>query len=167
YAYGNPEGKAYIFPESGGGGGKKNGWVKNYFEDGKVRSEKEYEGGMVNGKVKIYHRSGALKLEGEMERNQKTGMWKESDEKGNLVMEYVYHNGTLTGPFTVYLPGEKVSAIGKFSNGLVNGKVEVFKANGHLAHMLLFSEGKSIDNKNDWSWFPSGLSLKVEDVSKQ
>lgn len=66
--------------------GKKHGYWKYQYPDGKLWSEGEYMHGMRHGLSKVYYENGVLRYEGTYENNEKIGLWIFYDE-GGFVLE--------------------------------------------------------------------------------
>lgn len=66
--------------------GKKHGYWKYLYPDGKLWSEGEYLHGKRHGMSKVYYENGVLRYEGNYENNEKIGLWIFYDE-GGFVLE--------------------------------------------------------------------------------
>ena len=70
--------------------GKRNGFGKEYFKCGSLKSEGEYFDDFLNGEVKEYHFNGQLKFVGKYLKGKRTGYGKEYDFFGKLIFDGKY-----------------------------------------------------------------------------
>ena len=82
------------------------GNIKTYYDNGKLKVEREHLNGEKNGKFKEYYDNGILRFEGE------------------------YLNGKLNGKFKGYYDNGKLRFEGEFLNGKPLGKFKVYYNNG-------------------------------------
>jgi len=66
---------------------------KEYYEDGKLKSESHYTNNINNGIDKIYYESGHVKFETPYANNKVNGIFKEYYESGKLKSETPYIDG--------------------------------------------------------------------------
>ena len=95
---------------------KGNGFIKEYYDNGKIKFEGEYLNGEINGKGKEYYlddyMDNVLKFEGEYLSGKKHGRGKKYDNNKQLIYEgeYIYDHkkkgkefiNSLNSPDTVY-----------------------------------------------------------------
>ena len=125
------------------------GFIKEYFDDGRIKSEVEYFNGEKNGKGKEYNEERKLKFEGEYLNGKRNGKGKEYDENGKLMFEGEYlYNNKLKGKYYVngllefegeFLYNKKWDGKGYDENGNIiyelkqgNGKVKEYDDFGRL-----------------------------------
>jgi len=71
--------------------------VKNYYDDGEIKSEARYKDGKLNGSIKEYYANGNLKREWNYKDGQLDGLDKSYFENGDIWIEKNYKNGKLNG----------------------------------------------------------------------
>lgn len=97
------------------------GIVKEYYDNGKLRSETEYKDGKENGVRKYYYESGNLKSETEYK-----------DGKRNVGEKWYYENGNL-------------KAETNYKDGKRNGVEKWYYENGKLEHEYHYINGEKVD----------------------
>ncbi|WGL60331.1 hypothetical protein QEJ31_01775 [Pigmentibacter sp. JX0631] len=105
--------------------------IKDYYENGNLKSICLKNDLGLNGEYKIYHKNGKEKqisyyLNGLL--HGRTTIW---DEFGNILYEMDFLANKLNGPFIVYSQGIKNICM-LYINGVLNGKYEVYSSNGNL-----------------------------------
>lgn len=107
-----------IFTEEG----IREGFWKEYYPGGALRSEGSYEGGNQTGVWKYYHTDGRIEQEGKYnKKGQPEGTWKWYFETGELKREEQYRNGLRDGMLTEYDENGKILEEGEFVDGLEEG----------------------------------------------
>ncbi|WP_158998525.1 toxin-antitoxin system YwqK family antitoxin [Pigmentibacter ruber] len=105
--------------------------IKEYYDNGNLKSICHKNNFGLNGDFKLYHMNGKEKqisyyLNGLLQG--KTTIW---DEFGNTLYEMEFLSNKLNGPFIVYSQGIKNICM-LYINGTLNGKYEVYSSNGNL-----------------------------------
>ena len=102
--------------------GIKQGYWKEYYGSGNLRSEGMYENGLRTGKWKFYYENGNLEQEGKYTKSQKpTGLWKWYYENGKILREEIFLNGVEEGLLIEYSDSGKIITKGEFYNGEKEG----------------------------------------------
>ena len=126
--------------------GELEGDVKEYYAEGNLAFEGKYSFGKRNGFGKEYHFNGRLKFEGDYFYDSKwngkafdesekflykledgNGYIKNYSDNGELLSEYEYKQGSITGVGKVYFDG-KVIFEGEYFKGKRNGKGKEYNA---------------------------------------
>jgi len=141
-----------------GFGKKKNGIEKEYYHNGDLKSEVNYDNGKKHGPTKIYHENGKIALEGEFNAGKRYGIMTSYHENGgkSAQLEYnilgletgesfewyeggqlkghqsSYSRGEANGVFTHFYPNGQMSIRGKASRGKIDGELEEWDENGNL-----------------------------------
>lgn len=91
-------------PANGGSfkNGKRDGFWREYYDNGKLKLEGNYVVGERDGLWKEYHNSGHLKMEGTYKDGKQDGLWKEYNYDGELQSEIGYKNGKKDGVYKTY-----------------------------------------------------------------
>ena len=95
--------------------GKKNGKVIFYFQDGKVKSESNYDRGRITGKYVFYDGKGKVLYETTLKDG--TGVTKDYTEDGKLTLTIEYVNGVKEGKVTTYNLDGTVKEVTYYSDG--------------------------------------------------
>lgn len=176
--------KAYIFKHGvviGEGiiteKGERDGFWKEFFDDGKLKAEGNYQKDKRLGEWKFYHQNGMLEQIGSYNDEGKfVGEWKWFYDNGNKLRTESYYNGLADGLMTEYDELGNILAQGEYIDGLENdfwfydyGDIKMEgdyvdgMRNGVWKHYYpdnsLSFEGKFIDDnpngKHTWYW-PNG-----------
>lgn len=102
--------------------GEKNGYWKEYYDDGKLRAEGKYNKDKKTGNWKYYYRNGGTEQEGAYKDGKPEGPWRWYYETGELLREENYFNGLLDGEMTEYDLAENVITKGEYIEGNQEGK---------------------------------------------
>ena len=95
--------------------GKKNGKVVFYFQDGKIKSESNYDRGRITGKYVFYDGKGKVLYETTLKDG--TGQTKDYTEDGKLTLIIEYVNGVKEGKVTTYNLDGTVKSVTYYSDG--------------------------------------------------
>ena len=95
--------------------GKKNGKVVFYFQDGKIKSESNYDRGRITGKYVFYDGKGKILYETTLKDG--TGVTKDFTEDGKLTLTIEYVNGVKEGKVTTYNPDGTVKEVTYYADG--------------------------------------------------
>ncbi len=102
--------------------GNRDGPWKDYYPDGSLKAEGNYENGKQVGEWKYYHSNGKIEQKGKFSKQGKPeGTWKWFFENGQLLKEEIYRNGLREGLSTEYDETGKVIGEGEFVNGNEDG----------------------------------------------
>jgi len=158
-----------IFTEAG----QKQGFWKEYYDNGKLKAAGFYNKDLRTGKWQFFYSNGQLEEKGNYIDNEPDSTWNWYFDDGKLLRTEHYYKGELDGPFieynhrgkTVtqgeYIEGKKeglwVTYVGKskieenYADGLLNGWVHHYYPDGTLKY-----EGKYVDNlpngQHNWYW---------------
>lgn len=78
---------------------------KEYYTNGKLKSEIEYKGSLKHGKVKIYYDNGSLEKEYSYDKDTLNGPFKSYEVDGKLQSKGFYWRGEAIGPIFHYNKG--------------------------------------------------------------
>ena len=161
--------------------GKKEGHWKEYYDDGKLKSEGDYKNDKKTGRWRYYYHNGQLEETGEYVDGKPVGDWywyypsgkilrkmtyynglpdgviTEYDEDGNVILKGNYLEGKRQGKW-IYNVGDTKEEI-SYNNDKQNGWYRIYSKDGTLLY-----EGKFIDDlptgEHKWYW-PDGKLKKV------
>ncbi len=110
----------------------KNGLIKSYASDGKLKTEINYVNGVKHGKSFLYYRDGkTVQLEMPYSNGKRHGLSKKYFESGELYAETSYENDVLHGTRKIYYKNGRQKALVPYGYGnpgtglveyLLNGK---------------------------------------------
>lgn len=123
--------------------GKYHGFIKGYFENGKLQVEGKFINGNSDGPLRLYYESGKLNEEMPFKDGKPEGLVKTYYESGKIKEEKIFKNGKLEGTSKIYSEetGKKTKEI-QFKNGVTDGVVRNYYENGALNSELYFKNGK-------------------------
>jgi len=101
--------------------GERDGFWKEYYDDGRLRAEGGYDKDVREGSWKFYHPEGASEQEGVYANGKPEGDWKWYYPGGQVLREESYYNGLLDGLMTEYDESGNVITKGGFIEGKEDG----------------------------------------------
>ncbi len=102
--------------------GNREGYWKDFYPDGSLKAEGNYENGKQTGIWKYYHQNGKIEQTGKFSKQGKLdGTWKWYFDSGQLLKEESYRNGARDGLSTEYDETGKVIEEGEFVDGNEDG----------------------------------------------
>jgi antitoxin component YwqK of YwqJK toxin-antitoxin module len=126
----------------------KNGPVKEYYENEKIKSEAFYINDKVDGKLSDWYDNGQLKHEEYYINGNRTGIWKEWYSSGHIKSTYGYDDsGQIHGKFITY-----------FEDG--SQRSEYLFENGQYADGYGFSKWWHTHNMEYEFWYKNGIVVK-------
>jgi antitoxin component YwqK of YwqJK toxin-antitoxin module len=120
---------------------------KEYWENGKPKSELRYENGVLNGRCVWYYPNGKPQIELTYRNDTMNGMLRRWHENGNLYEELWYKNGKRDSVYREFSLRGILVAEGYYVNGMLNGDYHRWYENGQV-----FQEGQYVDDMMDGSW---------------
>jgi antitoxin component YwqK of YwqJK toxin-antitoxin module len=102
--------------------GERDGYWKEYYDNGNLRAEGTYAKDKKTGKWKFYYNTGNVEQEGVYREGKPDGPWFWFYESGKLLREENYFNGLLDGPMVEYDEQEQVITRGEFIEGRPEGE---------------------------------------------
>ncbi|MEI7662416.1 MAG: toxin-antitoxin system YwqK family antitoxin [Bacteroidota bacterium] len=102
--------------------GSRDGYWKDFYADGSLKSEGNYDNGKQVGEWKYYHPNGKIEQTGRFSKQGKLdGRWRWYFETGQLLKEENYRNGFKEGLSSEYDETGRVIEEGEFVNGNEDG----------------------------------------------
>ncbi|MDD4602380.1 MAG: hypothetical protein PHF97_01060 [Bacteroidales bacterium] len=103
--------------------GERDGYWKEFYSDGSLKSEGNYDQGKQTGEWKYYHSNGKTEQLGRFNKQGKpVGNWKWYFDSGKILKTESYHNGLHDGLSTTYDESGKVVEEGAYVNGKEDGE---------------------------------------------
>lgn len=110
----------------------KDGPVKEYYENGKLKGEWNYSHGKLHGVTREYHEDGALRIEVAYKDDKRHGVSKSYFEHGGLDGEWNYVNGKKHGVIKRYYPTGQLKGSWEYQDGNRHGTSRGYYENGQL-----------------------------------
>lgn len=121
---------------------KKQGLRKQFYPDGKIKTEISFEDNIPKGESRTYFANGNISEIGTWKNGSWDGVYRYFYEDGTLSYEWNFVNGKREGEQKYYWPNGKLNYIGRWENGAEKGVVKEFNDNGLLVAERNFNEGK-------------------------
>ena len=112
--------------------GKKNGPYTWYWDNGNISDQGAYKDGKLDGPIKIYYYTGELQIEGVLKDRQKVGIVRGYYKNGQLKSEGTYRNDERNGPLKSYFENGKLRSDELFKNDVQVGPFQYYHENGQL-----------------------------------
>ena len=125
--------------------GREQGLWREFYEDGKIKSEGNYKDGRREKEWNFYYNNGQVEQTGEYVKGKPSGEWIKYFSDGKLNRHEFYENGKENGIMTEYSRDSVIIAKGNYIEGKKEG-VWNFNNNGYLA------EGKFLEDREDGLW---------------
>jgi antitoxin component YwqK of YwqJK toxin-antitoxin module len=125
--------------------GREQGLWREFYEDGKIKSEGNYKDGKREKPWNFYFNNGQVEQTGEYVKGKPSGEWKKYFQDGNLNRDEFYDNGKENGIMTEYARDSTIIAKGNYVDGKKDG-VWNFNNNGYIA------TGKFLEDREDGLW---------------
>lgn len=101
--------------------GERDGSWKEYYDNGSLRAEGNYDKDLREGPWKFYHLNGKVEQEGTYVKGKPEGEWRWYYPGGEPLREETYYNGLLDGIMIEYDPDGNIVARGEYIEGLEEG----------------------------------------------
>ncbi|HLG36239.1 MAG TPA: toxin-antitoxin system YwqK family antitoxin [Bacteroidia bacterium] len=125
--------------------GREQGVWKEFFEDGKVKSEGSYKEGKREGLWSFFYNNQQTEQAGEYVKGKPSGEWKKFFADGKLQRNEFYENGKENGIMTEYSSDSIIIAQGNYVEGKKDG---LWKFNNGEYR----GEGKFAEDKEEGNW---------------
>jgi uncharacterized protein len=102
--------------------GNRNGKWKDYYSNGKVFAEGQYNDNRKTGIWKFYNNSGKVEQTGSYNNGRPDGLWQWYYDDNILLREEEYFQGKRDGSYTEYSPTGEIITQGQYSDGEKNGE---------------------------------------------
>ncbi len=101
--------------------GRRSGIWKNYYDNGKLRGEGEYDNNRRTGSWKFYNDNEKLIQTGGYRNGRTEGLWQWHFPDGKLIREEEYYQGRRDGRFVEYSHDGSIISEGQYLDGERNG----------------------------------------------
>jgi len=141
---------------------RKTGVWKQYYANGRLKSEITYLNNKPDGYAKLYYENGKVSEEGIWKGTKWVGEYKYYHENGNKAYEWSFNEeGKRTGVQKYYHENGKLYIQGDWVEGKENGKIVEYDSNGNLKSEKIFTAGAFDVNS---SKFYAPKKVTVEDI---
>lgn len=123
-------------------GNKLQGLSKEYYENGHLKAENNYKDGKWDGLCKEYYEDGQLRLEYNYKDDEFDGLCKDYYKNGQLKLENNYKNGKLEGISRKYYENGQIEDEYNCKEDKLEGLCKGYYENGQLKYEHNYKEGK-------------------------
>ena len=116
--------------------------VREYFDNGRIKSEIEAKGSLRQGITKNYSKTGTLLSEINYVNNKKEGPSVNYYASGKIHTRLMYKNDLKDGESIWYYESGKVFRINPFKNGKLNGTQKFYFKNGRIMAEVPYRNGQ-------------------------
>jgi antitoxin component YwqK of YwqJK toxin-antitoxin module len=131
--------------------GKKHGVLKEYFENGNLRTVQHFREGKNVDSALFYHLNGKLAAIQIHDKGAKVGCWKKYNEAGKLYSDMCFENDLLNGQVLTYTY-KTLHLIERynFKNGSKHGKQETFYNSGKPKSITNYDNDRLCLGTTEW-----------------
>lgn len=115
--------------------------IKEYFSNGKIKTEVSAKGNLRHGPTRNYDRNGILLSEVNYVNNTREGMAKNFYPSGKMNSSLIYKDGIKEGDEIWYYESEKPFRVTPYVKGVINGVQKYYYENGALKAEVPFKNG--------------------------
>ena len=135
--YSKDESSIFEFPYKNG---KKEGRGKEYYLNGKFKSDAFFIDGLLQGKSIGYYENGNLEYEENYKDGKLDGLVKNYYESGKLLTELNYKNGQLDGLARAYHENGQLHIEENYKDGKLEGESTNYDENGNIILKLIYKD---------------------------
>jgi antitoxin component YwqK of YwqJK toxin-antitoxin module len=106
--------------------------LKEYYANGKLKSEQSFKDGKLEGIFKVYYESGQLRKVGFYKNGKREGPFKTYYDNGQVVIDEFFLNGKQEGPFKTYYKNGQLRSDSFYKDGKQAGKLQEYDESGKL-----------------------------------
>ena len=141
--YSKDESSIFEFPYKNG---KKEGRGKEYYLNGKFKSDAFFIDGLLQGKSIGYYENGNLEYEENYKDGKLDGLVKNYYENGQLKAELNYKNGQLDGLARAYHENGQLHIEENYKDGKLEGESTSYDENGNLISKAIYKDDEMVEN---------------------
>ena len=141
--YSKDESSIFEFPYKNG---KKEGRGKEYYLNGKFKSDAFFIDGLLQGKSIGYYENGNLEYEENYKDGKLDGLVKNYYENGQLKAELNYKNGQLDGLARAYHENGQLHIEENYKDGKLEGESTNYDENGNLTSKAIYKDDEMVEN---------------------
>lgn len=138
--------------------GKKNGKLKEYYDNGNLKTVQQFKDDKNIDTALYYHKNGVLAVIQMHDNGSKEGCWKKYNELGKLYSDMCFENNLLNGTSLTYTY-KSLNLIERFNykDGNKQGKQETFYNSGKPKSVTYYNEDRL--SLGTIEWFESGEEI--------
>jgi len=125
--------------------GKKDGPYKEWYDNGKLRYDHNYEMGKFKGVQKNYFDDGKLEIEANYKEGELHGLYKAFYNNGQIKKDAYYQNGDVQGVYKEFYSNGQLIFTSNYVNGKADGLYQEWYENGQIRILSNYDNGKLID----------------------
>ncbi len=110
-----------------------NGYYKEYYPDGSIKVESNYKDGKLDGNKILYYNNGQIEWEATYDLDIVNGIFKKYLSNGTLIGESYFKNGKQDGIIKSYHKNSNLESESEFKSGLLNGYFKSYFEDGSLS----------------------------------
>ena len=131
--------------------GKKNGVLKEYFENGNIKTVQHFKDDKNIDSAMYYHINGKLAVIQIHDNGEKVGCWKKYNESGKLYSDMCFEHDRLNGTTLTYTY-KSLHLIERFNfkNGSKEGKQEVYYNSGKPKSVTYYHDDRLCLGTTEW-----------------
>ena len=141
--YSKDENSIFEFPYKNG---KREGRGKEYYLNGKFKSDAFFIDGLLQGKSIGYYENGNLEYEENYKDDELDGSTKNYYENGQLKTELNYKNGKLDGLARAYHENGQLHIEENYKDGKLEGESTNYDENGNLTSKAIYKDDEMVEN---------------------
>ncbi|MEO1049135.1 MAG: tetratricopeptide repeat protein [Bacteroidota bacterium] len=120
--------------------GENDGNFIDYYDNGKVDTERGIENGEYHGPYTSYWEDGSIALKGQYKNGQADGLWTWYYQSGKIKSEIVYKNNERNGKYTHYYENGQVESVCDYVDNKRSGVCQYFSMDGQLQYEKLYDK---------------------------
>ena len=144
--YSKDESSIFEFPYKNG---KKEGRGKEYYLNGKFKSDAFFIDGLLQGKSIGYYENGNLEYEENYKDGKLDGLIKDYYENGQLKSELNYKNGQLDGLARAYHENGQLHIEENYKDGKLEGESTNYDEKGNIILRLIYKDDEIIESTGE------------------
>ena len=109
-----------------------------YYENGRLKTESNYEYNKLDGIGKVYYENGKVNTETSYKHGKQDGIMKTYYDDGSLKEEATYKDNKVNGLFVSYYKNGKVETEKTLKDGKLNGPAKHYDEDGNLVEEVFF-----------------------------
>ncbi len=150
--------------------GEMNGLFKEFYMNGKPKTEAVYVQGRLHGTRRHYFENGTLKAEENYKHGKRDGLYMYNYKNGKPEVERTFYEGKLHGPYKKYYKNDKLEQDYSYNAGKLDGEIKEYYDNGQLkfiAHYEKGNPGTGLKEFNkDGSVINNDFNISVKEINK-
>ena len=128
-----------------------------YYPNGNIQTNCSYHLNLLHGKMTRYFEDGKKQLEALYVEGKKNGVQVTWNEEGRMISRFSYSMDSLNGPFQEWHPNGRIKIKGAYRNGKYQGEWNYFNEDGMIVGKGVFNNGDGLQK----AFYEDG-SLRME-----